>query len=287
MTSTTPSLEADWDTFCAIENEVAKAESGGIEARWRCGKMLLRYEKGGGRSGSPLANAIRILTSEFGLGKTEFYNRRLFAEVYATGDEVSYALETFGSWHEIVRRGLNRRGQRVTPPLPDTEFRCITIDPPWPIEKIVREVRPAQGPAIDYPTLTIEEIDALVGQVLSRQEGCHVYLWTTHRFLPVSFELFKSWGVKYECLMTWVKNVGPTPFSWMYDTEHVLFGRKGRLDLAQNGLRLSFSSPATGHSIKPAVFYERVEAASPGPRLAMFERTERPGFEVWGDEVAA
>jgi N6-adenosine-specific RNA methylase IME4 len=87
--------------------------------------------------------------------------------------------------------------------------------------------------------------------------------------------------------MTWRKNVGPTPFSWMYDTEHVLFGRVGDLPLSRNGLRLSFEAPVVGHSIKPDVFYERVCQATPGPRLAMFERGERDGFQVWGDEVVA
>jgi len=40
-----------------------------------------------------------------------------------------------------------------------------------------------------------------------------------------------------------------------------------------------------GHSIKPDVFYERVAAASPGPRLEMFARTSRDGFDCWGNEV--
>jgi len=86
--------------------------------------------------------------------------------------------------------------------------------------------------------------------------------------------------------MTWRKNVGFTPFSWMYDTEHVIFARRGNLTLTQLGLRLSFDAPVIGHSVKPAVFYERVLAASPGPRLEMFARREREGFIAWGNEVS-
>jgi N6-adenosine-specific RNA methylase IME4 len=87
--------------------------------------------------------------------------------------------------------------------------------------------------------------------------------------------------------MTWVKNVGITPFSWMYSTEHVLFGRMGSLPLEKLGMRLDFAAPVQGHSRKPDIFYERVRQASPGPRIAMFERGQRDGFEVWGDEVTA
>lgn len=280
------SLEADWDEFCRLETYIGDSETVAIRARWDFGQRLLPYEKRqGSRGGSLLGDAVKKLVAELDVEPSELYDRRSFAELYPTEDDFSTCVERWKFWHEIRSKGLKKRAGHKTPPLPASDFRCITVDPPWPIQKITRDVRPAQGQAIDYPTLTVEEIRDLVGDVVTRQDGCHVYLWTTHRFLPDAFDLFESWAVKFECLMTWVKNVGPTPFSWMYDTEHVLFGRRGSLALDRLGLRLSFAAQATGHSVKPAVFYERVAEASPGPRLAMFERAARPGFEVWGDEV--
>lgn len=164
-------------------------------------------------------------------------------------------------------------------------YSTIVIDPPWPMEKIGRDVRPNQK-AMDYPTMELDAIADLPVSELASDEGCHLYLWTTHRFLPNAMELVEQWGFRYQCLMTWVKNVGITPFSWMYDTEHVIFARRGSLDLTQLGLRLSFTAPVTKHSEKPDVFYERVAQASPGPRLEMFARRPREGFEPWGNEVA-
>ena len=175
---------------------------------------------------------------------------------------------------------------RTVPP-PTGTYHTIVIDPPWPMAKIEREVRPNQGPLLDYPTMTIDEIAGLPVADLAAEPGTHVYLWTTHRFIPDALDLFERWGVAYQCVMTWVKNVGITPFSWMYDTEHVLFGRIGQLPLERMGLRLSFDAPATGHSTKPDVFYERVEQASPGPRLDMFARRARDGWDAWGNEVSA
>jgi N6-adenosine-specific RNA methylase IME4 len=140
----------------------------------------------------------------------------------------------------------------------------------------------------DEPTIC-QSIECVVGHQLAAaadNDGCHIYLWTTHRFLPDSFDLFDRWGVTYQCLMTWRKNVGITPFSWMYDTEHVLFGRLGSLKLDQLGLRLSFEAPVTGHSVKPDVFFDRVRAASPTPRLEMFTRRPHDGFTAWGNEVS-
>jgi N6-adenosine-specific RNA methylase IME4/DNA-binding CsgD family transcriptional regulator len=176
----------------------------------------------------------------------------------------------------------------ATPEDPEGLFKCVVFDPPWPIEKIEREERPRQGQELDYPTLSLEEIDAQCGKFLKDHadpDGCHIYLWTTHRFLPDAFNLFNSWEAKYSCLMTWVKPTGFTPFSWMYNTEHVLFGRIGSLPLLKKGMKLSFEAKIGKHSEKPDVFYERVRAASPEPRIDRYARKSREGFIVWGNEV--
>ena len=172
-------------------------------------------------------------------------------------------------------------------PPPSGKYRCIVIDPPWPMKKIERDERPHQGVALDYPVLSLDEIadESRVPVRTLADDDCHIYLWVTHKYLPAGLELLDAWGFRYQCVMTWRKNVGITPFSWMYDTEHVLFGRRGDQPLAQLGLRLSFDAPTVGHSVKPDVFYERVAAASPGPRVDMFARRERDGFVAWGNEV--
>lgn len=167
-------------------------------------------------------------------------------------------------------------------PLPDGQYQCLVIDPPWPIEKIERDERPNQV-GFDYPTMMIEELMALPVQALAGDD-CHLYLWTTHKFLPDALNLAAAWGFRYQCLMTWVKNVGFTPFSWMYSTEHVLFCRRGSLPLEKMGMRLDFHAKVREHSRKPDEFYNLVAQASPGPRLDMFSRESREGFEQWGFE---
>ena len=173
----------------------------------------------------------------------------------------------------------------VTPPLPAGKYRCIVMDPPWPMQKIERETVPDQGVELDYPVMSLEDIAALDVPGLADDAGCHLYLWTTHKFLPDALALVAGWGFRYQCLLTWTKPSGFTPFSWMYNTEHVVFARRGNLPLLQMGLKLGMEAPTTRHSAKPDVFYERVVAASPGPRLEMFARGERDGFDVWGNEA--
>lgn len=167
--------------------------------------------------------------------------------------------------------------------LPDGKYQCIVIDPPWPMEKIERDERPNQI-GFEYPTMTEEELMAFPLPTFAADD-CHLYLWTTHKFLPMALRLAEHWGFRYQCLMTWVKNVGFTPFSWMYSTEHVLFCRRGSLQLDKLGMRLDFNAKVREHSRKPDEFYSIVRAASPGPRIDVFSREEREGFASWGKEA--
>jgi N6-adenosine-specific RNA methylase IME4 len=196
---------------------------------------------------------------------------------------------------DITAVGLAQHAARqhqpdaVAEPIPPREgrYRVIVIDPPWPMKKIERSERPNQGVELDYPVLSLEQIadEEIVPVRTHADDDCHIYLWVTHKYLPAGLDLLEAWGFHYQCVMTWRKNVGITPFSWMYDTEHVLFGTKGNLSLERKGLRLSFEAKVVGHSVKPDIFYERVLEASAGPRIEMFARRERDGFTTWGNEV--
>jgi len=189
---------------------------------------------------------------------------------------------TFRQTKTLVQQML---GRNELIQVPQGKYRTIIIDPPWPVKKIIREVRPNQEEELDYPTFTIEQIKALPIKQLAYDDGCHIYLWTTHKFLPITFEIFKSWAVNYECLLTWVKNVGFTPYSWMYSTEHILFGRIGSLKVLEEGQRLDFTGKVREHSRKPDEFYELVRKVNPEPRIDMFSREKREGFEPYGNEV--
>jgi len=167
--------------------------------------------------------------------------------------------------------------------LPTGQYSCIVMDPPWQMQKIERDVRPNQM-EFDYPTMDEYELKAFPLPTFAA-DNCHLYLWTTQKHMPMALRLAEHWGFRYQCLMTWVKNVGFTPFSWMYSTEHVLFCIKGSMPLMRKGLRLDFKADVREHSRKPDVFYDRVREASPGPRIDVFSREQRDGFDQYGNEV--
>lgn len=183
----------------------------------------------------------------------------------------------------VIRLAEELREKAPAPPFPAGKYRTIVIDPPWDMDKIARDVRPKQV-TLDYPTMSEEQLMAFPIPDLAADD-CHLYLWTTHKYLPLALRLAEHWGFRYQCLLTWVKNVGITPFSWMYSTEHALFCRRGGLDLLQLGRRLDVHASVREHSRKPDEFYDLVFEVSPEPRLDIFAREPHFGFETWGNEA--
>jgi len=170
--------------------------------------------------------------------------------------------------------------------IPEGKYSTIVIDPPWPVEKIIREVSPNQYD-YDYATMAIDEIKALPIREIVDEAGCHIYLWATQKFLPVGFEILKHWGFNYIFTMVWHKSGGFQPFNLpQYNCEFVLFGRRGNLDfLTTKGFSTCFSGGRREHSRKPDEFYDLVRRVSPEPRIDIFSREKREGFAQYGNEL--
>ena len=72
-------------------------------------------------------------------------------------------------------------------------YGTIVVDPPWPVKKIVRKVRPNQKAELDYVTMTLDEIKALPVQAIAA-ENAVLFLWTTHAFLEPAFDVMRAGG---------------------------------------------------------------------------------------------
>ena len=96
--------EFDLGPGLRLEARIAKSDGDGIRARWEFGRWLLAQRKG-----KQLPNGLLDqLVAATGQNATELKYRMVFAERYATEDEVVTAVTTCKSWTEI-RDGLSRR----------------------------------------------------------------------------------------------------------------------------------------------------------------------------------
>jgi N6-adenosine-specific RNA methylase IME4 len=164
-------------------------------------------------------------------------------------------------------------------------FDVIVIDPPWPMEKIERDERPNQV-HFDYPVMTEGELAALD---IPADKDCHVWLWTTHKFMPMALRLLNAWGLSYVCTFVWHKPGGFQPVGLpQFNCEFALYARKGSPRfLDTKALPVCFNAPRGAHSEKPEEFYDTVRRVTGGRRLDMFNRRQIEGFKGWGKEAAA
>jgi N6-adenosine-specific RNA methylase IME4 len=171
-------------------------------------------------------------------------------------------------------------------------FRTIVADPPWSLDlgggwgARVDKGRPQKF----YDTMDLDAIKALR---VPAAEQAHLYLWAVTQHVDWGFEVARAWGFQPVTMLTWRKpGLGVGRFRC--NTEHVIVARKGSRHgnpFGQGGRHAQatdgtvFDWPRGRHSEKPAAFFTLVEQISPGPRLEMFARRARMGWDSWGNEV--
>lgn len=173
------------------------------------------------------------------------------------------------------------------------KYKTIVADPPWMPSlgsTWISSFKDKGRPHRQYPTMTLGEIKSLN---IPAATQAHLYLWTIAQHVDWAYDVARAWGFDPVILWTW-KKPGLGVGRFQCNTEHILVGRKGSRHgnpFGQGGRHMAatggtlFEWPRGRHSEKPNEFFNLVEQLSPSPRLEMFARNPRMGWDVWGNEV--
>jgi N6-adenosine-specific RNA methylase IME4 len=180
------------------------------------------------------------------------------------------------------------------------KYRTILIDPPWKYGKwgkaskaafLVSGIREETNKVLPMPydTMTVQDI-AVLQIAQCSAEDCDLYLWATQKYLPYAFDIMKAWGFRYCQTLTWCKAPRGLGQGGLFcpTTEFILLGRKGQMPKNKRRIDSTWwqvKRPYNSHSTKPELFQDIIETVSDEPRLELFARRERSGWDVWGNEV--
>lgn len=187
------------------------------------------------------------------------------------------------------RFGQRRMSLAALPATPRRGYRCIAIDPPWNERGGGRVTRGAQR---HYPLLKTPDIIETILQSKCWQPAndAHLWLWSTDNHLKDGLRVMEALGFRFVRTMAWVKmrNGKPQIGLGQYlrgSHELCVFGVRGQTAKPMKAPSSVVLAERTRHSLKPAEAYAVMEQVSQGPRLEMFARSPRRGWDVWGNQV--
>ena len=168
-------------------------------------------------------------------------------------------------------------------------FKVILADPPWRFE--TWSVKGEVG-APKYPTEDARTIANLPVTKLAATD-CVLFLWHLDTMIPEAINLIEGWGFELKTrAFDWTKtNADGSLFmgrGWWtrQGAESCFLATRGAPKRLDAGVMQTILAPLQEHSRKPDEIYRRIERLVAGPYLELYGRRVRPGWWVWGDEIA-
>ncbi len=163
-------------------------------------------------------------------------------------------------------------------------YKTILIDLPWELPFVPVEIRKGMK-KVNYSSMSIKEIEEFPINNFADND-CVMFFWTTHKHLPVSFQIINKWKFKYLATISWDKGNGMTWNGIQKKTEFCLICYKGKLTLNfKKPIPTHITEKSQGHSKKPHCLYRIIEKSTLFPRIELFARHRREGWDAWGNEV--
>lgn len=184
-----------------------------------------------------------------------------------------------------VRTGLLNELSLRNAPLPERKYPIIYADPPWQYDFSPSNDRSVEN---HYPTMSIEDIMALDVAAIATPDAM-LFLWAPPSFIKKGLAVLEAWGFELATSMVWVKDKIGTGIYVRQRHEFLLLGKRGQPITPRPGDQPDsvIESPRGGHSVKPDIVYGIIDMYPGLPKIELFSRAPRHGFDAWGNESAA
>jgi len=177
----------------------------------------------------------------------------------------------------------NRRGIIII--FPGKQYKLILADPPWRYDNKNTGGSNNSGSCQKYPTLSLEDIKTLPVRDIAMRDSC-LFLWATSPLLPEAFEVMKSWGYQYKTAIYWRKIMSLGMGFWFRgQIEVCLLGVRGNVKAFRSQKQNFIQAKVRKHSQKPDELYEIIESLDLNPKIELFARERRDGWDAVGLDV--
>lgn len=184
--------------------------------------------------------------------------------------------------------------------VPRSNYRVIYADPAWLFQPWSHRGE-NRGAVQHYDCMTLDDMCALpVADIVA--DDAALFMWVVQPMLPEAMRLIEAWGFTYKTIAyCWVKIKGGQD-RLFYAGEDVRKGLgyhtragmelcwlatrgKGYERLSKGEAQVVFS-PLREHSHKPDEIADSIVSLTGDvPKLELFARTKRPGWDVWGNRT--
>ena len=171
---------------------------------------------------------------------------------------------------------------------PTKKYNIIYADPAWSYFQSGNK-----NQSLHYNTMSIDDICKLPIENIA-DDNCILFLWVTFPILQESFKVIESWGFKYStCGFNWIKKnkVSDTNFfgcgAWTRaNSELCLIATKGSTLRLDATISQVIETKIEEHSKKPEIVRELItRLVGELPRIELFCRDAKDGWDCWGDMV--
>ena len=179
------------------------------------------------------------------------------------------------------------------------KYQIILADPPWEYT-LTGSTKNARGLAKqNYPEMKLADIKSLPVKDI-KTDNAMLFLWATFPMISEALEVITSWGFTYKtAAFIWLKT---NPITGKHfwgmgkytraNAEVVLLGisngTKALTDIKSRSIHQIVECPCQKHSQKPEEVRRRIELlCGDVPRIELFARVKRSGWDSWGNEIVS